>query len=36
MRSADKIDFDMTEEEFRKLLDELPKIILELEEEISK
>ena len=36
MKSADKIDFTMTDEEFKKLLDELPKILLELKEEDSK
>ncbi|WP_281253714.1 hypothetical protein SPSIL_057300 [Sporomusa silvacetica DSM 10669] len=33
MKSADKIEFDMTEEEFQKLLDELPKLLQELEKE---
>ncbi|CQR73138.1 hypothetical protein SOV_49220 [Sporomusa ovata DSM 2662] len=33
MKSADKIEFDMTEKEFQKLLDELPKLLQELEKE---
>lgn len=32
MKSADRIDFTMTDEEFNKLLDEL-KILLELKQE---
>lgn len=33
MKSADQIEFDMTEEEFQKLLDDLPNILVELEKE---